>query len=585
MLVADVRLGDDLAQLYLTPRIRTTVGELSSLVRAALPGVKPKRQPQGLTVPARVGAHLAEGIPGVDLRWTEEAIRFVDNRRDLAARHQRFREAAGELAALSRRELEERIPTIADIDQLDDHQVLNVATMVHRDCFGMCLFDEQGAGKTVSAIYAWDALSAQDAVDFALVVAPKSMVPEWARDFARFRGDMYSVRIASGTRRSKLAAVRAMPDVLITNFESAITLEHELMAHLRRLDQRALLVVDESFFVKNRDARRTRTLRRLREWTGRAFVLCGTPAPNAATDIIEQFNLADYGATFAEAAVPDDSDEARVAIDETLRKRGVYRRSLKQDVLPELPDKSFDVVHVEMEPQQQRAYDAALSNLLLDLRETTDDEFGRQLTSFMARRTALLQICSNPSRIVEGYQETPAKLHALDQLLDQWVRVRKDKVVVWSSYRASLDALVERYGSLGLVRYDGSVTDVAQRREAVRAFQEDDATRVFVGNPAAAGAGLTLHAARLAIYESFTNQAAHYLQSLDRIHRRGQERPVQYVILLAADSIEQVEYETLRRKERAAQDLLGDPHGAAPTRTTMLHELESLVDAGDAPHV
>ncbi len=92
-----------------------------------------------------------------------------------------------------------------------------------------------------------------------------------------------------------------------------------------------------------------------------------------------------------------------------------------------------------------------------------------------------------------GYGQTPAKIEALDGLLHDLVEVAGEKVVLWSFYRASLDRLAARYAHLGLVRVDGSVTDSAQRREAVRSFQEDPGTRVFLGNPAAAGAGLTLH--------------------------------------------------------------------------------------------
>jgi SNF2 family DNA or RNA helicase len=113
------------------------------------------------------------------------------------------------------------------------------------------------------------------------------------------------------------------------------------------------------------------------------------------------------------------------------------------------------------------------------------------------------------------------------------------------------------------------------RREAVRRFQEDDETMLFVGNPAAAGAGLTLHRARLAVYESMSNQAAHYLQSLDRIHRRGQTREVEYFVLLCDQSLEVREYERLTSKERAAQDLLGDNVVEPVTRQTMLAEAES----------
>ncbi len=101
---------------------------------------------------------------------------------------------------------------------------------------------------------------------------------------------------------------------------------------------------------------------------------------------------------------------------------------------------------------------------------------------------------------------------------------------------------------------------------------------VLVANPAAAGAGLTLHRARIAIYESLSNQAAHYLQSLDRIHRRGQTRDVEYLILLCDQTIEIQEYERLVVKETAAQSLLGDVVSAPMTRETFLRDARSAVD-------
>jgi SNF2 family DNA or RNA helicase len=157
----------------------------------------------------------------------------------------------------------------------------------------------------------------------------------------------------------------------------------------------------------------------------------------------------------------------------------------------------------------------------------------------------------------------------LTDLIDR----KAEKVVLWSFFTASLDALFDRYARFNPVRIDGSVASTADRREAVRRFQEDERTMLFIGNPAAAGAGLTLHRARYAIYESFSNQAAHYLQSLDRIHRRGQERPVEYLILLCDETLEMAEYERLLAKEAAAQELLKDDVIPPLTRETFLTDL------------
>ncbi len=330
--------------------------------------------------------------------------------------------------------------------------------------------------------------------------------------------------------------------------------------------------MDESYHIKSLDAKRTRALRRLREWTGRAFVLCGTPAPHAVHDLIQQFNIVDFGVTFAGVDVPDDRVVAQEIVRRAIAERGLFVRHLKQQVLPDLPKKAFNRILLPLQPTQRRLYEGALRNFILDLRSTDDATFRRQLGSFLAKRVALLQICSNPTSVVDGYAEVPAKLLALDGVLDEAIGRRREKVIVWSFYTASVDAIVARYNRYNPVRYDGTVNDVRVRAEAKRRFQEDSETMLFVANPAAAGAGLTLHRARLAVYESMSNQAAHYLQSLDRIHRRGQTRDVEYLVLLCENTIEVQEYKRLVEKERAAQNLLGDQVEPSVTRETLLGE-------------
>ena len=185
----------------------------------------------------------------------------------------------------------------------------------------------------------------------------------------------------------------------------------------------------------------------------------------------------------------------------------------------------------------------------------------------------MLQLCSNPAAVVEGYLETPGKFEALDPLLDQLIGEHQEKVVLWSFYTHTIDALMTRYAEYQPVRYDGQVSDLGRRRVAVKNFQEDNRTMLFIGNPAAAGAGLTLHRSRIAIYESFSNQAAHYLQSIDRIHRRGQMRSPQYLVLLCEDTLEIQEFEHLIKKEAAGYELLGDGPVETPTRQSMLAEV------------
>lgn len=575
---ARVCLAEQLDRVVVVPDAGTDRHDLARELRAIVGRVAPGAG--GVSVRGEHAAPLLDPSSHVVLDWDEAARRFVENRRRASMEHTRVRTEVEAVKAAGPEVARRALRDLDDLEVLDPHQLVNVAAMVVPGGPGLCVFDEQGAGKTVTLIFAFDLLAKRHEADVLLVVAPKSMVPEWPRDFSRFTGDLYRVVVLSGSCREKMAALRRGGDVFVTNFETVVSMEAELTSLARMRDGRVVLAVDESFYVKNLDARRTKAVRRLREWCGRAYVLCGTPAPNSPHDLIQQFGVVDFGVTFAGVEVPEERAAAHPVVQQAIEARGLYVRHLKQDVMPDLPGKSFERVLVPLQPQQQQLYDTACRDMVLDLQSIDDAAFQRQLPSFLARRMALLQICSHPGAVVPGYRETPAKLLALDAVLEELIERRGEKVIVWSAFVHSVEELVARYSRYGSVRYDGSVETVEERREAVRRFQEDDQTRVFVANPAAAGAGLTLHRARVAVYESLSNQAAHYLQSLDRIHRRGQAREVQYIVLLGAGTLEEGEYQGLLRKEERAQHLLGDQVVAPPTRQRMLAEL--LGAGGDA---
>jgi SNF2 family DNA or RNA helicase len=584
IITADVRTSEQLDRIVVTARQSSERRSLLTSLQQSLPGLKVRLAADGVWLPDQDADALLSANITVDLRWSTDARQFVLNRKRAKEVRDRIQQEIRDITAGGRSVASPYLVDASGLEVLDDHQFVNVAAMTLPGSYGLCLFDEQGTGKTVSVIYAYDVLVARDEVDFALILAPKSMVPEWKRDFDRFMNNLYRVEVINGTRHQKERTLQLQPDVAVTNFETAVSMENELRAVLRRYGGRAMLVVDESFFVKNLDAQRTRAIRRLREWSDRAYVLCGTPAPNSPQDLVQQSNIVDFGLAFAGVNIPTDRQAARPIVQQTLEQQTVFVRHLKSDVLPNLPSKRFHQVLLPFEQIQRQAYAAALDKLILDLRSTDESTFQRRLTSFLARRTALLQICSNPVSIVEGYSGVPAKLTALDSLLEEAIAGRGEKVVVWSFYTASLEAIVGRYGRFNPVRYDGQVSDINLRREAVRRFQEDNETMLFVGNPAAAGAGLTLHRAHISIYESLSGQAAHYLQSLDRTHRRGQTHGVEYLILLCEESIELEEYARLLRKEQAAQQLLGDNVGQQWVRETMLAEavasLRRLTDVG-----
>lgn len=541
---------------------------LAAEVRAALPATDGIRLVDGavrVTVPQATWL-IQHQRPAIE--WNRDVVRFIENRVRSSGR--RDVDEAHRLLTLSPNELR---PLIADcrlLPLLDDHQVRNVALMTIADSTGASIFDEQGTGKTISVVAAFDLLVERNEADVLLVVAPKSMVGEWKVEVERFTENGYKVAVLDGGRGDKAQALTTGADVYVCNYETLLAIPDDL----RLLCERSRLVIaaDESFAVKNPDAARTQALARVREWCVRAYVLCGTPAPNDASDVIAQVSLVDLGRAFGGVQLSRDPDVQREQIRSVIQQDVVFSRNLKTVVLPALPGRTFTEVRVDMEPEQRALYLDVAGALAGELQQVSDAQFRADYTSYFARRAALLRICSDPTAVDASVQEVPAKLRALDALFERWIGAG-EKVVLWSFYRSTLDRLAQRYSHYGLVRVDGSIGNVAERRAAVASFQTDPGTRIFLGNPAAAGAGITLHSAAISVYESMSNQAAHYLQSLDRTHRRGQSREVEYVALLCNGTIERPEYERLHMKAAMQADLLGDPTPEIMTRELMLSEL------------
>jgi SNF2 family DNA or RNA helicase len=438
---------------------------------------------------------------------------------------------------------------------LDPAQATAVNVMTLPSLLGICLFDEQGSGKTVMTIASFDVLKKRNLIDKMVVVCPKSMVSEWPKDIEKFLGIEYNIVVAEGTKQQKYESALKNFDVLVTNYEGVDAMLNLLFAVSER--NRLLLVVDESYYLKNGDSVRSSKVGKLRQRCERCFVLCGTPAPNSSHDLIHQFDLADLGYTFAGFTKSKEPSEDWEKISELIESKGLFIRRLKSEILSFVPEKNFHVISIPLKGRQALMYEQARSELVLQLKSLDNESFKKNLTKYFQRRSVLMQICVCPLAIDPTFSGVPVKYEVLDVLLDKLISDSR-KVIIWSFYRKSLDEIIKRYERYNPVRVDGSVA-TSLRRQAVKSFQENPKVMLFVGNPSAAGAGITLHAAYDAIYVSYSNQAAPYLQSLDRIHRRGQiSEHVNYYLIACQGTIEEGEIIRLRQKEVSQHNLLGD---------------------------
>jgi SNF2 family DNA or RNA helicase len=217
-----------------------------------------------------------------------------------------------------------------------------------------------------------------------------------------------------------------------------------------------------------------------------------------------------------------------------------------------------------MAGQQLELYDGMRNELEIWVQSMDGQQVLRQAEAILARLVRLAQLASDPSMLDASYDERPCKLLALDAILQEVLsRPNARKVIVWTSFVASITALERRYARYRPVSLHGALSG-PERDASVSSFKEDPNVKLMVANPAAAREGLTLTEANVAIYLDRTFNLVDYLQSQDRIHRISQTSDCEIILLLAKGSIDEFIDFCLEQKTRLARFVQQDVEGILP---------------------
>jgi SNF2 family DNA or RNA helicase len=457
------------------------------------------------------------------------------------------------------------------------HQEEGVEFLLSRRS-GLIAF-EQGLGKTLVAIEAFVRLRAQRAVDHLLVICPNSLKHTWANELARHAPSL-QFRIIGGSVKERRELIGdAREPVVIINYEAARKDITPLRAFLR--SRRCALVLDESHLAKNRLSLNATAATHFAELTRFRWLLTGTPVTNTPADVYSQIHLVTDGQPLGSfgyftAVLGNDTEALARKI-----KPHLLRRT-KEECL-DLPDKTFVDLVIPLPAWQRRLYDDARDGLLHEVEGMTDTEFRSFAPNALTKLLRLAQIASNPKLVFEAEARTPAKQEELDHLLEELIGANKRKVIVWSYYVDTIKALRDRYAAYGVVTLFGE-TPSDERQAIATQFQHDEATKLLVANPAAAGTGFTLTAANYTIYESLTWRYDLYAQSQDRNHRIGQTLPVTYLRLLAEDTIDSAILGGLHRKAQLGPQLLGDVPAHDPVLGLTREEFCRMLTTNRFPH-
>ena len=476
---------------------------------------------------------------------------------------------------------------------------------------GGCLADDMGLGKTVQLLAHMADRRKEGGKANAgpwLVVAPKSLVFNWAREAERFTPGLRIVD-HTGPERGASDKELAKHDLVLTTY-ATMRLDIEL---LRKVEF-GCIVLDEAQMIKNAGSQAAKAARLLRG--RRRLALTGTPVENRLEDLWSIFEFLNPGMLGTSGAFKDamksgsgsngsqglngaNGGETKGPGMEVLRRalRPFLLRRTKQVVAPELPARTEQTVRCELEGRQRALYDGLrmhyreqllgrveregmnkskmhVLEALLRLRQAAcHPALIEPKDSLARRRTANVDSDGAP----KGAES--AKMTTLVEMLEE-LGQEGHKALVFSQF-TSLLALVRvelDKKKIGYEELDGT-TSAKEREIRVDRFQtvgvKEGGKGVFLISLKAGGVGLNLTAAGYVfLLDPWWNPAVE-AQAIDRTHRIGQDKGVMAYRLIATGTVEERILELQERKRELAAAIVSENDG--PLSAMTREDLEWLL--------
>lgn len=416
-------------------------------------------------------------------------------------------------------EILDRLAARKFVRKLTPEQLRNIARLAGLKA--AATFSVPGAGKTTEAL-ALFYLRSQDS-DRLLVVAPKNAFGAWDEQLQLcVPGSPEIVRLRGGRDRIE-QLLNADPKVMLITYQQLPRVREIIANHLA--SRRVFLFLDESHRIKGgRQLITPETVLSLSHLPAGKLLLSGTPMPQAKDDLVPQFSF-----LYPEVQV------SVLNVADLIKP--IYVRTTKSEL--DLPPVDRKLIQLDLSPVQARLYGLMRFEVVRQAEQALSVRNRTAFRSLGRSIMRLLQVVSNPALLARevGFAHEGLLAELLEEGRAPKIeyacsRARQlakqgRKSLIWTSFVNNVELIAQRLADLGAVYIHGKVDagsedDEETREGKIKAFHDNPAIRVMVANPAAACEGISLHMiCRNAIYVDRTFNAAHYLQSEDRIHRLG----------------------------------------------------------------
>ena len=384
-------------------------------------------------------------------------------------------------------------------------------------------FNEQGTGKTASAIWAADYLLEQGKINRVLVICPLSIMESaWRNDLFSFAMHR-KVDVAYGSKKKRREIIENGAEFVIINYDGV-----EIVQDVVKEGGFDLIIVDEATHYKNVQTKRWKTLNKLMDKGTWLWMMTGTPAAQSPTDaygiakLVNPVGVPRFFGTFRDMVmqkitnfkwIPKENatDVVHKALQPAIR--------FTKDECLDLPPMVYVKREVDMTPQQKKYYKELKSKMVMQAA-------GEQITAANAavNMNKLLQISSGAVYTDTGDSlefDITKRYKVLREVIDE----SSKKVLVFVPFRHTIQLLTDK------LRKDGITTEIIngdvpapKRTDIFKRFQEQDDPKVLVIQPQSAAHGVTLTAANTVVWWSPTSSLETYAQANARVHRSGQDQ-------------------------------------------------------------
>jgi len=407
-------------------------------------------------------------------------------------------------------------------------------------------FNEQGTGKTGSAIWASDFLMKERLVKRVLIICPVSIMDSaWRTDLFKFAMHR-TVDIAHGSKAKRIDIITSTAEYVVINYDGVEIVKDHIAA--AKFD---LIIVDEATHYKNAQTKRWKALNRLVTPHTWLWLMTGTPAAQSPTDayglakLVAPKNVPQFFGAFKNMVMVQITPFKWVpktnAVDIVFNALQPAIRFTKDQCL-DLPEMTYVKREVELTAQQKKYY--------LDIKEDLMAVVaGEQISAVNAAvsMNKLLQIACG-AVYTDNKEVVEFDIKNRYNVLKEVIAESSQKVLIFVPFRHVINILAAKLSKDGITNeiIQGDVSP-AKRTEIFKRFQETSDPQVLVIQPQAAAHGVTLTAANTIVWWSPVSSLETYAQANARVHRAGQKHPCT-VVRLQGSKVEKHIYRMLEER-------------------------------------